>query len=147
MQPRRHEATKKNPVLPSLVIAALGLVVLTPAIRAQSPADYGSLVALYADGRGNEAVAALLKRSKDELTNAAKAAAGTLPARDLIAAAMLHTEGEIEEPARRRYGAAGVFRRRNAFRIFATTVKFGSTTLATSYSVACPMNACAPRSV
>ena len=34
-----------------------------------------------------------------------------------------------------------------AFRIFATTVKFGSTTLAISYSVAWPINVCAPRSV
>ena len=40
------------------------------------------------------------------------------------------------------------YRRGNiAFRIFATTVKFGSTTFAISYSVACPMNVCAPRSV
>ena len=34
-----------------------------------------------------------------------------------------------------------------ALRIFATTVKFGSTTLAISYSAACPIRICAPRSV
>lgn len=33
------------------------------------------------------------------------------------------------------------------FRTLATTVKFGSTTLAISYSSACPMNIAAPRSV
>ena len=64
------------------------------------------------------------------------------------ASRLARAESAAEKRPRRRHRAAGVFRRGSiAFLIFATTVKLGSTTLAISYSVACPMKVCAPRSV
>jgi len=61
---------------------------------------------------------------------------------------LARAEGAPPERPRRHHRAPGLFRRGSiAFRIFATTVKFGSTTFAISYSAACPSSVCAPRSV
>jgi hypothetical protein len=58
--------------------------------------------------------------------------------------------GAQSRPVRQRRRTAAAARYRCGsidLRIFATIVKFGSTTFAISYSAACPMNVCAPRSV
>src|SRR5262245_497421 len=63
-----------------------------------------------------------------------------------LAGSCAKVEARVSE--RRREVVGGAHRRGSVdLRILATTVKFESTTLAISYSVACPMNACAPRSV
>ncbi len=58
------------------------------------------------------------------------------PQRPAVHAAVHREEACLHQ----RFGAS-------AFAIFATTVKFGSTTFAISYSAACPIRICAPRSV
>jgi hypothetical protein len=72
--------------------AALLVAGLAVPLRAQSVEVYLALAREYAAGRGDDATARLAKWGQDDVTAAATTAALTASARDLVAAAMLHTD-------------------------------------------------------
>jgi hypothetical protein len=74
----------------ALAVAAV-LSVCLP-VRAQSVGQYLALAREYADGRGADADASLARWTKDDVTVAVTAALTTARVRDLLAAAMLHTD-------------------------------------------------------
>jgi len=78
-----------------LTALAIGLGVFVHAVLAQAPGNYPALVRMYAAGRGNDAIAALLRWPHGEAIGAAKTAATTLTPREMIPAAILHTEAAL----------------------------------------------------
>ena len=72
--------------------AALLVIGFAPPARAQNVAQYLALARAYAAGDGVDAEHRLAAWSQDDVTAAASAAALTASVRDLIAAAMLHTD-------------------------------------------------------
>jgi hypothetical protein len=75
----------------SCAAVLLLLGVSSPAL-AQTVQQYLALARVYADGRGDEATQQLAEWSHDDIAAAGKAAALTGSVRDLMAAAMLHTD-------------------------------------------------------
>ena len=72
--------------------AAALVVVLAAPVHAQDAAQYLALAREYAAGQGDHAIRMLYTWSPDAITAAAAGAAVTGSARDLVAAAMLHTD-------------------------------------------------------
>src|SRR5436190_22113686 len=75
-----------------VVCVAVAVAALTTTSRAQARPDYSSLVQAYASGAVDRPVTALSAWSKDDVTNAVRAARTTFGPQDLIAAAILHTD-------------------------------------------------------
>jgi len=73
-------------------VAALVVIGVSSPAPAQTVQQYLALARMYADGRGDEATQQLAEWSRDDITAAGKAAAVTGSVRDLMAAAMPHTD-------------------------------------------------------
>jgi tetratricopeptide (TPR) repeat protein len=90
----------------TLSAIAAGLALLTASVHTQSADGYAALVRMYADGSGADALAALLRRPHADVINASKVAGATLSPREMIAAAMLHTEAALSVVDARPFDAA-----------------------------------------
>jgi tetratricopeptide (TPR) repeat protein len=86
----RHAALAQT-VIRNCAAALLVLVMASPA-RAQNVEGYLALARAYAAGRGDTSAQQLATWSEADITAAASAAAITASARDLLAAAILHTD-------------------------------------------------------
>jgi len=79
----------------SFAAIALAVVVQGPDIHAQRVENYPTLVRMYAAGSGAEALSALLRYPHRAIIETAKSTAPTLAPREMIAAAILHTEAAL----------------------------------------------------
>src|SRR5439155_7153134 len=90
--PLRHDDCYHSAVRRALATLAFAVAILAIDVRAQRGMDYTALVRMYAGGRGADALTALFRTPLSVIVETARSMAVRFAPREMIAAAVFHTE-------------------------------------------------------